>query len=84
MLTSSTETDEQSMRRKLIGQNIEPKCCYCKFGQMAPNNNNVLCIKKGIMNTDDKCRKYIYDPLKRVPVRMPDLQKFTEDDFRLD
>jgi hypothetical protein len=30
------------------------------------------------------CRKYRYDPLKRIPFRQPSLGEYYEDDFRLE
>ena len=71
------------MNRKIIGS-IEPKCEYCKIGKISADNNKVLCPKKGVMNKDFFCKKFRYDPLKRVPEeKMPELMKFTPEDFSL-
>ena len=72
------------MKKKLIGDNIEPKCAYCKHSKAAPDKTKVLCPKKGVMDLDYSCKKFSYDPLKRVPVRTPDLQQFSKEDFSLD
>ena len=70
------------MKRKLIG-NVTPKCGYCIFGRLAPDEKSVLCEKKGILDKDDSCKKFNYDPLKRIPQKAPVMQKFTKEDFEL-
>ena len=63
--------------------NISPACAYCQHGKPSPDGETVLCVKKGIVAKDYKCRKYKYDIMKRVPRRVPELQQFNEDDFKL-
>ena len=71
------------MSRKILG-NIEPKCEYCKIGKLSADKLKVLCPKKGIMDKEFSCKKFRYDPLRRVPDdRMPELMKFTPEDFSL-
>ena len=65
-------------------ENIEPKCEYCQFGKLSADGETVLCIKRGIMNKNSKCRKYVYDIMKRVPRKAPKMQSFSEEDFSLD
>lgn len=55
------------MAKKLYGNRITPKCEYCIYGTRAKEGNKVLCIKRGLVNEDDKCIKYIYSPIKRIP-----------------
>ena len=62
-----------------------PRCCrYCKFGTVV-NAEEVLCIKKGIVSIDAGCRKFSYDPCKRIPakVKASDFKKYDNEDFSL-
>ena len=70
------------MKRKILG-NVEPKCIYCKNGKISSDNKSVLCPKKGIVDKDFFCKKFSYDPMKRIPERKPELQKFSPEDFEL-
>jgi hypothetical protein len=62
-----------------------PKACrYCEYGSLSFDEQAVLCPKKGIKELDDVCRRYVYDPLKRKPMKKPALkQVFTAADFEL-
>lgn len=68
----------------LFRKNIEPHCCYCKFGNLV-NEREVACVKRGIVPMEWHCRKFRYDPLKRVPPRPRalDTSKMSERDFAL-
>ena len=44
----------------------EKNCASCQFGTVLTDSNEVLCEKKGITRTGQKCHLYIYDPLKRL------------------
>lgn len=71
------------MSKKILGENIDPKCAYCKFGMLSSDGSHVLCEKKGILDVDFSCKKYAYDPLKREP-RKPSLNlDFSQSDFEL-
>ena len=71
------------MRKKILGK-IEPKCEYCKLGTISADNTSVLCPKKGVLNKDFFCKKFKYDPLKRIPKESaPELMKFSPEDFSL-
>lgn len=48
---------------------ITPKCGYCQYGRRAKSGENILCEKQGIMNEDASCPKFVYSPLKRIPVK---------------
>ncbi|MGI6248810.1 MAG: hypothetical protein ACOYJX_05350 [Acutalibacteraceae bacterium] len=72
------------MKKKLTNEkNISPSCSTCQHGKLSPNRQRILCLKKGIMLPSSHCRKYIYDPLKRQPVRPPEAPKFNPEDFTL-
>ena len=59
-------------------------CCYCAFGTSL-NNGQILCEKCGIRNEEDHCRKFCYDPCKRIPPKavVPDFVRYKEEDFSL-
>lgn len=66
--------------RKLI-----PKSCtYCINGTKL-NEDEILCIKRGVVCITGKCRKFIYDPCKRIPPKpkAADFSKYSNDDFSL-
>lgn len=68
----------------LFRKKITRSCLYCANG--APlENGTVLCAKKGFRSDDLPCRKFKYDPCKRIPSRMKplDFAQFEETDFSL-
>lgn len=72
------------MKRKLLNKKkYPPSCRHCRHGRLAPDENSVLCIKKGIVDKDGKCRSYSYDPLKRIPQKPPEPPKADPSDFEL-
>lgn len=68
----------------LFRKKIEKSCEYCSFG-VQTKGGQIVCSKKGIVDGDNPCRKFRYDPLKRVPVRKKpvDFSKYDEEDFSL-
>lgn len=68
----------------LFRKRIEKSCGYCTYGTKL-DDEQVLCIKKGVVTVDSKCRKFCYDPCKRIPLKgkTPDFEKYTEEDFSL-
>ena len=74
---------ELMFSKKLFNPNIEPRCCYCEHASETSDGMAMLCKKRGIMTKDYYCGKFIYDPLKRDPVRPPRLQRFDPKDFSL-
>lgn len=71
-------------KKKIFGANVSPACIYCEFGRKATDPSKILCNKKGVVAPYDRCRKFCYDPLKRIPRRQPKLPKFSPEDFSLD
>jgi hypothetical protein len=47
--------------------------------------NRMACCKQGIVPPSYSCRRFSYDPLKRVPPRpnAPDFQKYDQKDYSL-
>ena len=59
-------------------------CSYCVYGTKL-DDSQVLCMKRGIMPIEKSCRKFCYDPCKRVPARPKalDFEKYNDEDFTL-
>jgi hypothetical protein len=58
-------------------------CSICVHGRQSNDETKVLCTKKGVVDASYHCRKYKYDPLKRVPHHAPTLPHFDKDDFSI-
>lgn len=72
------------MKKKLLNRNqYEAVCRICRHGRLAPDSESVLCIKKGIVDPDGKCRRYEYDPLKRIPKKAPKIESADPSEFEL-
>lgn len=50
-------------------KNMAPKCDYCRFGKRAKDGNKVICEHRGLVDTTYSCSKFVYSPLKRIPVK---------------
>ncbi len=68
----------------LFRKKIQKSCAYCQYGTKL-NDEQVLCIKKGVVAMEGKCRKFTYDPCKRIPVKAKalDFEKYNEEDYSL-
>ena len=68
----------------LFRKKIERSCTYCLYGTKL-EDDQILCSKNGMRGIDESCRKFKYDPLKRVPVKAKamDFSKFQDEDFSL-
>lgn len=68
----------------LFRKKIERSCSYCQHGT-AMNDGQILCAKKGIVVPEFSCRKFVYNPCKRIPPKMKalDVDKYDEIDFSL-
>ncbi len=68
----------------LFKKDIEPRCAYCKRGAVL-DEDRVMCMKKGVISAADSCRRFQYDPLKRVPPKpiSVDFSHLKEEDFVL-
>lgn len=69
--------------KKLFGGHISPACEYCRYGEPSADNQMILCPKKGIVAPYFACRRFSYDPLKRVPKRRKQLPSYSPEDFAL-
>ena len=68
----------------LFRKKIERSCSYCAYG-VKLDDEQVLCIKKGVRPIDGKCMRFRYDPCKRIPSKPKalDFRKYDEHDFSL-
>lgn len=68
----------------LFRKKMERSCSYCLYGtRLEPGT--ILCTKKGLRSEEDACRKFKYDPCKRVPSKAKalDFSKYDNADFSL-
>ena len=68
----------------LFRKKIQRSCAYCTYGTQL-DDDTVLCTRRGIMPIYKACRKFKYDPCKRIPLKAktPDFSKYKEEDFSL-
>lgn len=68
----------------LFRKKIQRSCSYCAFGTKI-DDEQVLCIKNGVVSVSGKCRKFSYDPCKRIPAKPKamDFSKYSKEDFSL-
>lgn len=68
----------------LFRKKIERACAYCVYGAKI-GDDQLLCVKKGLRTPDSQCRKFKYDPCKRIPpkARALDFTKYNTEDFTL-
>ena len=67
----------------LFRKKIERSCQYCTLGVQV--GEQILCAKKGLIPDSGCCRRFRYDPLKRIPPRKKplDFSKYDKEDFTL-
>ena len=68
----------------LFRKKFQRSCSYCAYGTEL-NDENILCSKKGIVGPDKACRKFLYDPTRRIPGKQKalDFSKYDDSDFSL-
>lgn len=68
----------------LFRKRIPRSCQYC-VNSAVLDEDKLLCTKRGIVSVEHKCRKFRYDPCKRIPVKPKalDFNKYDEEDFSL-
>lgn len=51
---------------------VEPCCAVCEHARLLRDSPDcVLCDRTGVVSEDHSCRRFVYDPLKRRPARIP-------------
>lgn len=68
----------------LFRKKIERSCSYCLYG-VNLEDRKILCSKKGVKSVEDKCRRFKYDPCKRIPSKAKalDFSRYNQEDFSL-
>ena len=68
----------------LFRRKIQPMCAYCAHATIL-DEEEIKCPKKGVMQCDDKCFFFTYDPTKRLPAKAKavDFSKYEEYDYSL-
>lgn len=68
----------------LFRRKIQRSCSYCQYGTLL-EDEQILCVKKGIRSAEGQCRRFKYDPCKRVPKKPKamDFSKYDEEDYSL-
>lgn len=68
----------------LFRKKIERSCEYCSYGTRL-DDEQILCAKRGLKVAGEKCRKFDYDPTKRIPqkAKAMDFGKYEKEDFSL-
>lgn len=51
-------------------EEISKLCEYCRYATPMTVGGDMLCEKRGVVDKEFSCRKFLYDPLKRVPRRL--------------
>ena len=68
----------------LFRKKMPRSCTYCQHGTML-NEEEVLCVKRGVVCVNRRCRKFVYDPCKRIPPKPKALnfEEYEDEDFSL-
>lgn len=68
----------------LFRKKIERSCQYCTHGTVV-DEEQVLCVKKGVISGEKPCWKFKYDPCKRIPPKAKALnfKKYDDEDYSL-
>lgn len=66
--------------KNLFRKNISANCEYCCFC-FNIKKNIILCDKYGAVNFKNNCKKFKYNPLKRVPKLKHKNLEFKKEDF---
>ena len=67
----------------IFNKDLPHACSYCVYGRESLFSGEILCSKRGVTSVRDSCRKYKYDPLKRVPERVKISDNYKPEDFSL-
>ncbi len=69
----------------LFRKDIEPRCVYCSRGRPI-NDGEIVCRRYGVVSVDDRCGRFRYDPLRRVPPTPASLktERLSAADFALE
>lgn len=68
-------------KAKLFGNNVEPSCEYCACGR--GTGPELRCSLSPETAAPEPCARFRYDPLKRIPSDVPELEKHRPEEFSL-
>lgn len=68
-------------KKKLFGENIDCNCEYCSNWNL--EGEGYVCVVGEQISESGSCKKFSYDPLRRVPRKKPHLPKYSPEDFTL-
>lgn len=68
----------------LYRRDLPRSCATCMYGQASVFEEESLCAKRGVTKRGDSCRRYRYDPLKRIPQKKKLADDYRPEDFSLD
>lgn len=68
----------------IFRKKVQKSCLYCAYGAKV-SEDQILCQKDGVVSANYQCRKFKYDPCKRIPPKAKalDFQKYHDEDFTL-
>lgn len=66
-----------------FSKKTDKSCAWCKYGVKSDYSADIFCKKCGVVGTDNVCRRYKYDPLKRTPYTQTISKEYTAEDFSL-
>ena len=68
----------------LFRKDMEKRCVHCEKASVI-DENDMLCRKYGVVSRNYGCKKFEYDPLKRIPNKTvyPDSDRYDTKDFSL-
>lgn len=68
----------------LFRKKIKRACTYCIHGTKI-GDEQILCTKRGAVSVYYACRKFKYDPCKRIPPKAKalDFGKYDREDYSL-
>lgn len=68
----------------LFRKKILRSCSYC-VNAAKVGEDQVICSKRGVVSSQFACRKFRYDPCKRIPRKQKplDFAKYDNEDFSL-
>lgn len=70
-------------KQRILGGAIEPNCRYCRYNSADEHDPDDQVKCPNYTEGAECCRRYEYDPTKRVPKNTPRLGNYTQDDFSL-
>lgn len=59
-------------------QELDRACVYCENASPLTDRDFMLCKRHGVVSAGHLCRRFSYDPLKRVPMPRKRISADTE------